>query len=224
MEINLATSPTQLSIKKLKEEGYLVAITEKWNHFCKIRQDMWGFCDILAIRENEVLAVQTTSASNMSARANKIADSENVGMVHIIQRMKPSVYYGWLERIGLGDISGVDLPSETPSTLKPQEQFNEYVIEPATAAFGQGFSLTPIQMVQLQGILASGGKLLTPHVVKGLINEEGEEYYQTKLPTPRQIVSPATAQRVIEMMTNVVEKGTGLTARIPGWRKLRVLS
>jgi len=139
-------------------------------------------------------------------------------MVHIVQRMKPSVYYGWLERIGLGDISGIDLPSETPSTLKPQEQFLEYVIEPATTSFGQGFSLTPVQMVQLQGILASGGKLLTPHVVKGLINEEGEEYYQPKLPTPRQVISPATAQRVVEMMTNVVEKGTGLPARIPGYR------
>jgi len=144
--------------------------------------------------------------------------SSNVGMVHIVQRMKPSVYYGWLERIGLGDISGIDLPSETPSTLKPQEQFLEYVIEPATTSFGQGFSLTPVQMVQLQGILASGGKLLTPHVVKGLINEEGEEYYQPKLPTPRQVISPATAQRVVEMMTNVVEKGTGLPARIPGYR------
>lgn len=144
--------------------------------------------------------------------------SSNVGMVHIVQRMKPSVYYGWLERIGLGDISGIDLPAETSSTLKPQEQFIEYVIEPATASFGQGFSLTPIQMVQLQGILASGGKLLTPHVVKGLINEEGEEYYQPKLATPRQIISPATAQRVVEMMTNVVEKGTGLPARIPGYR------
>jgi cell division protein FtsI (penicillin-binding protein 3) len=139
-------------------------------------------------------------------------------MVHIVQRMKPSVYYGWLERIGLGDISGIDLPSETPSTLKPQEQFLEYVIEPATTSFGQGFSLTPVQMVQLQGILASGGKLLTPHVVKGLINEEGEEYYQPKLATPRQVISPATAQRVVEMMTNVVEKGTGLPARIPGYR------
>jgi cell division protein FtsI (penicillin-binding protein 3) len=144
--------------------------------------------------------------------------SSNVGMVHIVQRMKPSVYYGWLERIGLGDISGIDLPSETASTLKPQEQFIEYVIEPATASFGQGFSLTPIQMVQLHGILASGGKLLTPHVVKGLINEEGEEYYQPKLPTPRQVISPATAQRVVEMMTGVVEKGTGLPARIAGYR------
>lgn len=144
--------------------------------------------------------------------------SSNVGMVHIIQRMKPSVYYGWLERIGIGDLSGIDLPSETSSALKPQEQFIEYVIEPATAAFGQGFSLTPIQMVQLHGILASGGKLLTPHVVKGLINEEGEEYYQAKLPTPRQVISSATAQRVVEMMTGVVEKGTGLPARIPGYR------
>lgn len=144
--------------------------------------------------------------------------SSNVGMVHIVQRMKPSVYYGWLERIGMGDISGIDLPSETPSTVKPQEQFLEYVIEPATASFGQGFSLTPVQLVQMQGILASGGKLLTPHVIKGLINEEGEEYYQPKLPTPRQVISAATAQRVVDMMSNVVEKGTGKPAKIPGYR------
>jgi cell division protein FtsI (penicillin-binding protein 3) len=161
---------------------------------------------------DQVGAVGSLSISQILER------SSNVGMVHIIQRMKPSVYYGWLERIGLGDMSGIDLPAETSSTLKPQEQFIEYVIEPATASFGQGFSLTPIQMVQLQGILASGGKLLTPHVVKGLINDEGEEYYQPKLPTPRQVISPATAQRVVEMMTNVVEKGTGSPARIPGYR------
>ena len=161
---------------------------------------------------DQVGAVGSLSISQILER------SSNVGMVHIIQRMKPSVYYGWLERIGLGDMSGIDLPAETSSTLKPQEQFIEYVIEPATASFGQGFSLTPIQMVQLQGILASGGKLLTPHVVKGLINDEGEEYYQPKLPTPRQVISPATAQRVVEMMTNVIEKGTGSPARIPGYR------
>lgn len=144
--------------------------------------------------------------------------SSNVGMVHIVQRMKPSIYYGWLERIGLGDITGIDLPAETASTLKPQEQFMEYVIEPATTSFGQGFSLTPVQLVQLQAMLANGGKLMTPHVVKGLINEEGEEYFQPKLPTPRQVISSATAQRVIEMMTNVVEKGTGKPARILGYR------
>ncbi|WP_019499844.1 peptidoglycan D,D-transpeptidase FtsI family protein [Pseudanabaena sp. PCC 6802] len=144
--------------------------------------------------------------------------SSNVGMVHIIQQMKPSVYYGWLERVGLGDISGIDLPAETPSTLKPQEQFTTYVIEPATAAFGQGFSLTPVQLLQMHGILASGGKLLTPHVVKGVVNEEGEEAYQPKLNPPRQIFSPATTTKVLEMMVAVVEEGTGKPARIPGYR------
>lgn len=161
---------------------------------------------------DQVGAVGSLSISQILER------SSNVGMVHIIQRMKPSIYYGWLERIGLGDTSGIDLPAETASALKPQDQFIEYVIEPATTAFGQGFSLTPIQMVQIQGILASGGKLLTPHVVKGLINEEGEEYFQPKLANPRQVISPATAQRVVEMMTNVVQKGTGQNAKIPGYR------
>ncbi len=144
--------------------------------------------------------------------------SSNVGMVHIIQQMKPASYYGWLERIGLGDIAGIDLPAETPSTLKPQEQFISYVIEPATTAFGQGFSLTPIQLLQMHGILASGGKLLTPHVVKGVMNEEGEEVYQPKLNPPRQIFSPATTAKVREMMMSVVQEGTGKPARIPGYR------
>ena len=77
----MATSPTQLSLKKLRADGYLVAITERWNAFAKIRQDMFGFIDLLAIKEGEILAVQTTSASNMSARVKKIADHENVGAV-----------------------------------------------------------------------------------------------------------------------------------------------
>ena len=91
----MATSPTQLSLKKLRADGYLVAITERWNAFAKIRQDMWGFCDLLAIKENEILAVQTTSASNMSARAHKIADSEHVGMVRK-SGMKIHIH-GWIK-------------------------------------------------------------------------------------------------------------------------------
>jgi cell division protein FtsI (penicillin-binding protein 3) len=160
-----------------------------------------------------------TAGANGSLSISQILEkSSNVGMVHIIQRMKPSVYYSWLERIGLGDVSGIDLPAETPSSLKPQSLFVEQVIEPATASFGQGFSLTPIQLLQLHGTIASRGKLLTPHVVKGLVNAEGEDYSPPKLQAPRQIFSQSTMVKVLEMMTNVVEKGTGKPARIPGYR------
>jgi len=144
--------------------------------------------------------------------------SSNVGMIHIIQQMKPSVYYGWLERLGFGDISGIDLPAEASSSLKSQEQFLSSEIEPATAAFGQGISLTPIQMLQLHGVLAGGGKMITPHVVKALVNEEGEDYLLPKLNPSRQIFSPSTTKKVLEMMTSVVDIGTGMPARIPGYR------
>lgn len=65
-------SPTQRSLKKLRAEGYYCAVTEHFNPWVKIRQDLFGFIDILALRDNETLAIQTTSGSNVAARIDKI--------------------------------------------------------------------------------------------------------------------------------------------------------
>jgi hypothetical protein len=73
-------SPTQRSLKHLREQGYLAWVVEHWDSFSKRRKDLWGWCDILAIRENEVLAVQVTS-TGVSERIKKIQDSETVGAV-----------------------------------------------------------------------------------------------------------------------------------------------
>ena len=73
-------SPTQRSLAHLKEQGYMVAIVEHWNSFARIRQDLWGWCDILAIKTDEILAVQVT-ASGVSDRIKKIEASETVGKV-----------------------------------------------------------------------------------------------------------------------------------------------
>jgi hypothetical protein len=70
------TSPTSRSLAMLKDDGYLCAIVEKWNPHARIRQDLFGVIDILAIRDGETLAVQTTTASNAAARAQKIAEAE----------------------------------------------------------------------------------------------------------------------------------------------------
>lgn len=74
------SSPTQRSLEYLREQGYFCAIVEKWNSFTKQRQDLWGWCDILAIRENEVLAVQVTS-TGVAERIKKIEDSPTVAFV-----------------------------------------------------------------------------------------------------------------------------------------------
>lgn len=69
-------SPTQRSKKLMESEGYTVAIVEHWNSFARIRQDLFGFLDLLCVKD-KVLGVQTTSASNMSARRKKILEHQN---------------------------------------------------------------------------------------------------------------------------------------------------
>lgn len=150
--------------------------------------------------------------------AQILQHSSNVGMVQIMQRMPPATYYSWLKRLSLGQKVNTDLPFAVASQIKNQKQFVSYPIESATASFGQGFSLTPLHLVQLHAALANGGKLVTPHVVRGLFNTEGQLHQQPALPAPQPIFLPKTAQTVLEMMETVVIHGSGKTAAIPGYR------
>ena len=69
-------SPTQRTLALLRKRGYRAAVVEKWNPHAKIRQDLFGVVDVLAIREGETLAVQATSGSNVASRIRKIEDSD----------------------------------------------------------------------------------------------------------------------------------------------------
>ncbi|EDX75879.1 Penicillin-binding Protein dimerisation domain family [Coleofasciculus chthonoplastes PCC 7420] len=157
-------------------------------------------------------------AHGMINPAQILQHSSNVGMVRMMQQMQPEVYYGWLERLGLGQRLETDLPFETAGQLKNQRKFTSSPIEPATTAFGQGFSLTPLQLAQLHATLANGGKLVMPYMVQGLFDSQGQLYWQPRLSAPRPIFSPETSQKVLEMMETVVSQGTGKTAQISGYR------
>ena len=76
----MATSPTQLSLAWLKKEGYLAEVVEKWIPGANIRKDLWGWTDIVAIRDGETVAVQCTSWDNISSRVRKIAESETIAV------------------------------------------------------------------------------------------------------------------------------------------------
>jgi hypothetical protein len=71
----MASSPTQRSLAYLRDIGYEVEVVERWNPFAKRRQDLFGFVDILCVKDGETLGVQTTSDSNVAARIRKIEDS-----------------------------------------------------------------------------------------------------------------------------------------------------
>ncbi len=143
--------------------------------------------------------------------------SSNVGMIKIMRRMNPLDYYRDLQKLGVEDKVEFDIPGYTTGRLKNEVEFTVREIEPATTAFGQGFSLTPLKLIQIHAALANKGKLITPHVVKGLSDYKGYlHYFQPS--NSKQIFSPETATTVLEMMEHVVEEGSGYAAKIPGYR------
>ncbi|NJM76125.1 MAG: penicillin-binding protein 2 [Acaryochloridaceae cyanobacterium RU_4_10] len=144
--------------------------------------------------------------------------SSNIGMVRIMEQVKRATYFEFLKKIGIGEITGTDLPFETAGSMKDKAQFIDYPIEAATNAFGQGFSVTPIQMAQLHAAIANGGLMVTPHVTQGLFDPSGKLVSKPNLIPTRRVFSEKTAASVRKMMDSVVQNGTGQPAKIPGYR------
>lgn len=161
----------------------------------------------------------STAGGNGSIEVTRILErSSNVGMVHIMERLPRKLYFEWLQRLGFGQNLETDLSPVSPTSLKSAEEFINYPIEAATASFGQGLSLTPLKLVQLYAALANGGRLVYPHVVRGLVDFDGNLVQPTARPAPVAVFSPPTSQTVVNMLEKVVTQGTGKPARIPGYR------
>ncbi|MGF1487895.1 MAG: peptidoglycan D,D-transpeptidase FtsI family protein [Prochloraceae cyanobacterium] len=149
--------------------------------------------------------------------AKILQHSSNVGMIKIVEKLERADYYQKLENLGLKEKVGVDLPGDAPGHLKNKKLFTSKEIEAATASFGQGLSLTPLKLAQLHAAIANGGKLVTPHLVRGLVDFEGQIHWQPRL-KERTIFSDLTSRNVLEMMETVVTEGSGKKAIIEGYR------
>jgi len=143
--------------------------------------------------------------------------SSNIGMVEIMRKIEPREYYKKLRTLGISKRVGIDLPGDAPGHLKNEIEFTVKAIESATAAFGQGISLTPLKLLQLHGAIANGGFLVSPHLLKGLVDAEGNYHWQKKYKN-RPVFSEKSSKAVLSMMETVVANGTGRGAKIPGYR------
>ncbi|NDG74663.1 MAG: penicillin-binding protein 2 [Synechococcaceae bacterium WB8_1B_136] len=160
---------------------------------------------------------------NHDRRANGVIDfptvlqvSSNVGMVQAMRRVKPEKFWHWLHTLGIDTVPDTDLPGAVAGQLKTLEAFKTQPIEPATAAFGQGFNLTPLKLIQLHAMLANGGRLVSPHITRGL--RSGDDLAPAPAGSGVQLLRPEIAQTVLNWMETVVEKGSGKGVRIPGHR------
>jgi len=140
--------------------------------------------------------------------------SDNVGMAYVAEKLGVEKLLEYLEKFGFGKETGIDLEGEISPPLRRKEEWSQ--IDLATAGFGQGIAVTPIQMVTAVSVIANGGKLLEPHVVHLIKDDEKEVEIKPKV--RREIISSRTAKIITEMMVNAVENGEAKWAKPKGYR------
>ncbi len=144
-----------------------------------------------------------------------IERSDNVGMVFVQQQLGGQRLYDYIRRFGFGTATGIELAGEAVPPLAPVSDIDP--VQFATMSFGQGISVTPIQLITAENVFATGGKLVQPHIVDQVQRTSGG-VEQTQPKVVGQVVSPQTASQVSAMMVRVVEAGAGRPAAVPGYR------
>lgn len=139
----------------------------------------------------------------------------NVGMVWIGNKLGREKFVDYLQKFGLSQKTGIDLEEEVEPQFRPRNEWKK--IDLATASFGQGIAVTPIQMLQAVGAIANGGKLMEPHVVAYIKDSQGKPL-EIKPKVVRQVIKPETASTVKEIMVSAVDNGEAKWAKPKGFR------
>jgi cell division protein FtsI/penicillin-binding protein 2 len=141
--------------------------------------------------------------------------SLNVCMAWISTQMGPQSFYGYMERFGLGHPTGIDLSGEAMGRLKVPGDTDWYPVDLGTNAFGQGVTVTPMQLLMSASAIANDGKMVTPHVLYSMLRD-GHQYN-----VPSQYagapIKAETANTLTEMLTVSLE-GESSSALVPGYR------
>lgn len=145
-----------------------------------------------------------------------LANSCNPVFMETGARLGVSKFYDYFKAFGFTQPTGIDVIGEGDSMYYTDENMHE--VELATSSFGQGFSITPLQMVAAVSAVVNGGKLIKPHVVKAFTDSNGSIIQSFEPEVIRQVISKETSQIMCEYLENVVSNGTGKTARIDGYK------
>lgn len=144
--------------------------------------------------------------------------SSNIGMAKIgLGLGEPRLYEG-LRRFGFGDATGVPVPGESSGVLRPRGR--PWVsVETASTSFGQGISVTTLQLAMAMAAVANNGRLMEPVLLRRVTDSTGMSLSEASPRVRRDVVPAHVARMVSEMLVAVTEgEGTGVEAAIPGFR------
>jgi cell division protein FtsI (penicillin-binding protein 3) len=145
-----------------------------------------------------------------------LAESSNVGTLKIAQNIGPYRWYEYEKLFGVGTKTGIELPAESAGYLPPLSEWSDSTF--ANLPFGQGESMTVLQLASIYQTIANNGVRIPPRIVQSITKADGSVAATTQ-PRGVRVVSPTTAQTVRTMLESVtMPGGTGVKAAIPGYR------
>ncbi len=143
-----------------------------------------------------------------------LAESLNTGLVDVVHRVGAASFLSYVRDFGFGQKSGVELHSESAGNIDPLTQKGD--IWSATGSFGQGITVTVLQLAMAYGAIANDGTLMKPYVVDEIRHADGS--VETRGPKiVRRVISERAAQLLSGMLVATVEKGHGKRAGVPGY-------
>ncbi len=139
--------------------------------------------------------------------------SINTGAIFVAQKIGMETFKNYVKKFGFGEKTGIDLPNEIRGNLRNLDEKKEIYL--ATASFGQGIAVTPIQMVMSFAAIANNGKLMRPYIVKEIVFKDYSLKNEPK--EIRQVISPKTAEILKDLLISVVKNGWGRRAAVSGY-------
>ena len=160
------------------------------------------------IKNFDLKAYQTQTMTQV------IEKSLNTGMVHTARALGKEKQLEYFKRFGFGEKTGVDLPGEVAGNISNLDARRD--IDFATASFGQGIAVTPIQLVSAIASIANDGKMMKPYAVDRIVDDSGNEF-KTKPEIKREIISPETAEELTKMLVSTVKNSFENRASVKGY-------
>jgi cell division protein FtsI (penicillin-binding protein 3) len=141
--------------------------------------------------------------------------SSNIGVTKIGRKLGTKSHYSYLRNFGFGKATSIDLPGEVEGVVWPYQRWGE--IEASNICFGQGVTVTGIQLAAALGAIANGGQLMKPYLVRQILDQKGNTVKEIFPQTIRQVISPDTARVMRTLLARVTEPGgTATLAAIEG--------
>lgn len=145
-----------------------------------------------------------------------VLNSCNPVFMDVADRLGAEAFYKYMKLFGFDEKTGIDIPGEAVGIMHDIKKVGP--VELATMSFGQSFQITPLQLIRAGAAIVNGGYLVTPHIGRELVNEEGNIIKIFEYDNKKQIISKETSDIMRSILESVVSEGTGHRTYLPGYK------